>query len=170
MYAGDSDDILPPTQNAEEVLWPVLIESYTKSERIRVCPSDDSRATNSYGLNELIFVDLTDFADDDPPASLPSLTSFAFPAETIMLGDAGTGDDLKMPRLDAFKLTVPDGDLNDEADARPAARHSERTNLGFVDGHSKSMKLSQFYIGQSPADRWFCLDRDEVDACQSDDD
>ena len=45
--------------------------------------------------------------------------------------------------------------MNDEADARPAARHFDRVNLAFMDGHQQPLRLEQFYLNQTPADRWF---------------
>jgi len=167
LYAGDSDDALPPTQNAESVLWPDLLMPYVKNTKVRLCPSD-LPALNSYGLNELVFLDFTDFPADQPPSS-PVFTKFEQPAEMVMLGELGTEDDLITPRQNAYKLTVPDGDLNDEFDARPSARHFGQCNLGFFDGHTASTKLSQFYVGQTPPDRWFCADPNDAAACASSD-
>jgi prepilin-type N-terminal cleavage/methylation domain-containing protein/prepilin-type processing-associated H-X9-DG protein len=156
LYSQDSDDYLPPTQNGNSVLWPDLIAPYVKNDQVRIC-RNDGPAKNSYGLNEMVFVDFTDFLPAPPP-SLPNQGSLRAPADTIMLGDVGTEDDLKTPRLNAFKMTVPDDDLNDPFDARPAARHFGRTNLVMFDGHAQGKRLEQFYVNQSPADRWFCVD------------
>src|SRR6266404_1046389 len=46
-------------------------------------------------------------------------------------------------------------DINDDEDARPAARHSGRIELGFMDGHSGSMRLLQLYTRQNPTNLWF---------------
>jgi len=157
LYTQDSDELLPPVAapnavgGAPPVLWPDMIAPFVRSDRVRLCPSDGLDKLNSYGLNEIAFVDLTDPAH--PP--LRSLAAFQTPADTVMLGEVGTGDDFQTPRAEAYKLTVPDGDLNDVADARPAARHSERVNLAFMDGHQKALRLGQFYTGQTPPDKWF---------------
>jgi len=164
MYAQDYDEALPPTQDANLVLWPDLINTYVKNSQIRICPSD-SGAKNSYGLNELTFIDATDYLPGAPPLS--SLPLFETPSETVMLGELGSGDDLKTVRQNAFKLTVPDGDLNDSHDARPSGRHFARTNLGLMDGHSKAMRLDQYYINQTPVDKWFCASPTNADACKS---
>lgn len=150
LYAQDFDEDLPPTQAVDGTLWPDLINPYVKNAQIRVCP-DDAGATNSYGLNEIAFVDLTD--DDHPPVQ--TLAAFQTSSDTVMLGEIGTADDFQMPVENAFKLTVPDGDLNDAADARPAARHTARVNLAFMDGHAKALRLTQFYTGQTPPDKFF---------------
>jgi prepilin-type N-terminal cleavage/methylation domain-containing protein/prepilin-type processing-associated H-X9-DG protein len=166
MYADDSDGVYPPTQNGQKVLWPDLLSSYLRSNRVRLCPSDLPGAANSYGLNQLIFVDFTDFLPDLPP-KVPAEGDLVSPASTIMLGELGTEDDLMTPRVNAFKLTVPDDVLNDSYDARPSSRHFNQSNLGFFDGHAKSMPLSQFYLSQMPADKWFCLDATNQATCLS---
>lgn len=167
MYTQDADEALPPTQAADGTLWPDLINPYVKNAQVRVCP-DDSGATNSYGLNELNFVDLTDAAH--PPVQ--TLAAFQTSSDTVMLGELGTGmigpdqntdctdpanncSDVMTPRENAFKLTAPDGVLNDAADARPSARHTQRVNIAWMDGHVKSLRLEQFYTGQTPADKFF---------------
>jgi prepilin-type N-terminal cleavage/methylation domain-containing protein/prepilin-type processing-associated H-X9-DG protein len=155
MYASDNNDFLPPVAfedaNGNETDWPTLLDPYLQSIRIHFCPSDQKAKTNSYGLNELAFVDLT---DDDPP-SMRRFSMFHKPTDTVMMGDLGTADDFLTPRPDTIKMVAPDGDLNDEEDARPAARHSTRCDLGFLDGHSSSMRLGGFYTNQTPPDLWF---------------
>lgn len=157
MYTQDSDELLPPVaapnplDAARPVLWPDMINPFVRNSQIRLCPSDGMDKTNSYGLNEIAFVDLTD--DDHPP--IQSLAAFQTPSDTIMLGEVGTGDDLQTPRAEAYKMTVPDGDLNDISDARPASRHFKLVNLAFMDGHQKALRPEQFYTGQTPPDKWF---------------
>ena len=77
------------------------------------------------------------------------------PAEIILLGETGTEDDFTTPRPDAHKFVAPSDPLNDPVDARPAPRHANRVNLGFMDGHQKSYRLEQFYTGQTPPDKFF---------------
>lgn len=165
LYAQDCDDVLPPTQNGDAILWPDLLSPYVRSAAIRTCP-DDVAAKNSYGLNELLFLDFTDYLPG-VPTTVPNLGTVQVAASTIMLGELGTGDDLKSPRSDAFKLTVPDGSLNDAYDARPAARHFQQANLAYFDGHAASKPLNRFYTGQVPADRYFCADATETATCMA---
>jgi prepilin-type N-terminal cleavage/methylation domain-containing protein len=178
MYAQDNDEMLPPTQNDSFVLWPDLINPYVKNNQIRVCLSDLGKPTNlapngstllpanSYGLNELTFVDDTDYLPGPPPPS-SVLAVFQTPTATVMMGEMGTQDDLITPRPNAFKLTVPDDDLNDLYDARPSARHFARANITLMDGHSKALRLDQFYIRQTPPDLWFCVNPEDVNNCNS---
>ena len=155
MYSDDSRDTLPPVafqdQNGNEVNWPALLDPYLKSARIHLCAADQVARTNSFGLNELAFVDLTDSGSIAPNR----LTAFRTPVLTVMMGDLGTEDDLSTFRPDTLKMVAPGSDINDAKDARPVARHSSRCNLCFIDGHAGSMRLREFYIGQNPTNRWF---------------
>ncbi len=72
-----------------------------------------------------------------------------------MLGDLGSGDDFTTIRPDTLKMVAPSGDINDDKDARPLARHSQRCDLGFMDGHAGFLPLGRFYTNQTPADLWF---------------
>jgi prepilin-type N-terminal cleavage/methylation domain-containing protein/prepilin-type processing-associated H-X9-DG protein len=155
MYADDSGDTLPPTAyndaNGNEVDWPTLLDPYLKNPKIHLCPSDLVSADNSYGLNELGFVDLT-----DPGVTTPNrMAGFHTPTVTVMLGDVGTEDDFKTLRPDTLKMIAPGSDINDDADARPIARHNQQCNLGFMDGHAEPLRLNQFYTSQNPTNKWF---------------
>jgi prepilin-type processing-associated H-X9-DG protein len=131
--------------------WPSLLDPYLKNSKIHFCPSDLVSTNNSYGLNELGFVDLT-----DPGVTTPNrLAGFHTPTATVMLGDVGTEDDFKTVRPDTLKLIAPDSDLNDDKDARPGARHNQRCDLGFMDGHAEPLRLNQFYLNQNPSNKWF---------------
>ncbi|MGD0086618.1 MAG: prepilin-type N-terminal cleavage/methylation domain-containing protein [Verrucomicrobiota bacterium] len=155
MYADDHGDLLPPTSyndaNGDEVDWPALLDPYLKSPQIHLCPCDLISTNISYGLNELGFVDLTD------PGVMPPnrLAGFHTPTVTVMLGDVGTEDDFTTLRPDTLKMIAPGSVINDDKDARPVARHNQRCDLGFMDGHAGSMRLDQFYFNQNPTNRWF---------------
>jgi prepilin-type N-terminal cleavage/methylation domain-containing protein/prepilin-type processing-associated H-X9-DG protein len=155
MYADDNSDILPPTAyndpNGDEVDWPLLLDPYLKNPRIHFCPNDLVSTNNSYGLNELGFVDLT-----DPGVTTPNhLKGFHTVTVTVMLGDVGTEDDFTTLRPDTLKMIAPGSDINDDEDARPIARHNQRCDLGFMDGHAEPMRLDQFYLNQNPTNKWF---------------
>src|SRR5712671_2829025 len=100
--------------------------------RLHFCPTDLQAKTNSYGLNELAFVDLTDEGSPAPNR----LSAFKTPTDTVMLGDLGTADDFVTLRPDTLKLVAPASDINDDKDARPVTRHTARCDLGFMDGHA----------------------------------
>ena len=84
MYAQDNDEVLPPVAVKDVavnvILWPVMLEPYTKSAGLRICPSDSGETQNSYGLNEITFADLTDAGappskDDVEPVNSWNATS-----------------------------------------------------------------------------------------------
>jgi len=173
MYAEDYDETLLPTAvndaSGNTILWPDEIESYLKNTQVRFCPSDSLEKSNSYGLNELNFSDLTDEGALPPK----TLSQFQTPDATVMIGELGVGslvsnNDVTTPIYGAYKLTVPDVALNDQYDARPAVRHFSRANLAFMDGHVKALRMEQFYTGQTPLDKWFCTDPDDAAACTGD--
>lgn len=156
LYADENNDTLPPTAyndpDGNEIDWPSLLDPYLNYvEKIHLCPTDHLSQINSYGLNELTFVDLT----DPQPASPARLSAFHSPSTTLMQGDVGTEDDFVTPRPDTLKLTAPGSPLNDDEDARPSTRHSSRCDLGFMDGHGEHLPLKQFYLNQNPTNKWF---------------
>src|SRR5215471_5447022 len=146
MYADDHRDVLPPVAYRDAMgnitNWPALLDPYLKSVRVHFCPTDQQAKTNSYGLNELAFVDLTDEGSTSPKR----LTALKTPAATVMMGDLGTADDFVTLRPDTLKMVAPGSDINDDKDARPVARHFGHCDLGFMDGHSGFMSLGKFYI------------------------
>ena len=177
LYANDYDDVLMPLADpTNTILWTDLESPYVRSKKLQVCP-DDQNDVISYGLNQLVFQDLFGV-----PVGLVlpfySFTDFAYPAETVMETELGTEDDLVTPLPDTYKVVVPDDDVNDVYDSRPSFRHTNRCNLGFFDGHSKSMLPEQFYgvstgagmtftPNQNPLDYWFCTDRTNLTTCQT---
>ncbi len=155
MYADDNRDTLPPVAyedaDDEDVEWPSLLNPYLKNLKIHLCPSDLLSTTNSYGLNELGFVDLT-----DPGVMTPNrMSGFHTPSMTVMMGDLGTEDDLKTVRPETLKMIAPDSDINDDSDARAIARHNQRCDLVMMDGHAEPLRLKEFYTGQNPTNKWF---------------
>jgi prepilin-type N-terminal cleavage/methylation domain-containing protein/prepilin-type processing-associated H-X9-DG protein len=156
MYCDDHDGVLPPTAYNDtagnELDWPVMLDPYLNHvAKIHLCPADPKSQINSYGLNELAFVDLTD-PSPPPPARLAAVHS---PSACVMQGDIGTEDDFVTQRPDTLKLVAPGSVLNDDKDARPSSRHSSRCDLGFMDGHGEHLRLQQFYTNQNPTNKWF---------------
>jgi len=159
MYVQDANEALPPValgkkEAADIVLWPTLVDPYVKSNQMHLCPSDTQSKTNSYGLNDLTFPNLTD--PENLRAKVLTLTDFATPARTVMLGEIGDGDDLiTEQRPDTYIFIAPSHPLRNDQDSRPAARHFSQVTLSLMDGHAKPMRIEQFYTGQTPPDRWF---------------
>jgi prepilin-type N-terminal cleavage/methylation domain-containing protein/prepilin-type processing-associated H-X9-DG protein len=162
LYAGDHEEVLPPmylrsaTNGAEDLAWPDLLAQYInqgRTNRTYFCPSDRASDDLSYGLNELGFPDRTVGEWDGPNR----LSHFQHVATTVMGGDLGTGDDYHTPRPDTIVMLAPGSALEagNEDSARPAARHNDRCDLSFMDGHVDKMRLEKFYRNQDPEDQWF---------------
>jgi prepilin-type N-terminal cleavage/methylation domain-containing protein len=168
LYGNDYDDeLMPVADPTNTVLWMDLEEPYIKNAQVRICP-DDQLDKASYGLNSLVFVDLFGLAPGTP-VSMYNMSQFAYPTDTVMISELGAQDDLVTPIPNTIKVVVPDDDINDVYDGRPIFRHFQRDNLGFFDGHSKSLRKEQFYVGWNPQDYWFCADRDNANGCQTPD-
>lgn len=158
LYAQDFDEALPPVSfDAEDgeppTLWTALLAPYLRSSALLRCPGDAQSSMVSYGLNELLFADLSD--PDDLAQPIRTLSAIDRPAGIVLLGETGTEDDFSTPHPDGYKLVAPSFPLNDDDDARPAARHQDRASVVFADGHVRPLRLDQFYTNQTPADRTF---------------
>lgn len=155
LYSEDHNDFLPPVtlvdSDDEEVSWTKLLAPYFPGRTRFLCPGDKQSKEISYGLNEIAFVDQEDDSDATP------VKTSAFPnfASTVALGDLGTADDFLKGIPDARKMVPPSAELDDKEDGRPSVRHNLRTNIGFMDGHCEVLRLRDFYLEQSPPDRWF---------------
>jgi len=153
-YAQDYDERMMPRYYTG-FNWDKQIAPYIKNTQIFMCPS-----TNAYSYG---------YAQDY--LSWAALASFQSPAETVMLCDVGmvfnsaggTSWDWHVnrpslfgnppaPPADELNLPVP-GDP--QWYARPRPIHNDGCNVGFLDGHTKWMKTSQFFYNQSPTDRYF---------------
>src|SRR5574341_682082 len=53
------------------------------------------------------------------------------------------------------KYLLPPSQPDTDCWGRPEPRHNEGGNVAWIDGHVKWMRLSQFYTGQIPPDRFF---------------
>jgi prepilin-type N-terminal cleavage/methylation domain-containing protein/prepilin-type processing-associated H-X9-DG protein len=167
VYASDNNDAMlpmysPPADDGPS--WQDRLSDQLHSGKSFLCPADAKSTNCSFGANEDAFPDETDTntADSMPPRVL---TGFRVPVNVIGLGDLGTENDLLTLRPDTIVMLAPSSDLKDNQDdadsARPSIRHSNLCDLNFLDGHVESMRLSQFYSGQTPEDKWF--DQDAVD-------
>lgn len=164
MYCNDSDDVLPPTAYpTNSPIWIDLVEPYINNATVRVCP-DDQADSASYGLNAMLFTDL--FEPNLPPQpTMTNMEQIARPAETLMVSEMGAADDLVTPLPGTLKVIVPDDTIGDPTEARPIFRHFSRDNISFFDGHAKSWRKEDFYVGWKPLDYWFCMDRTDAQTC-----
>lgn len=165
-YAADYDDNLPPAAYAtapvatvagstvidSTVTWPRLIQPYSRNAQILRCSTDPLSREISYGLNTAVFADL-----EDGRRRGRRLSQIAAPHQTIMLAENGAADNLLTPRPDTTKLVppFPVGKIDDDQDSRPTARHMGTCVVGFMDGHTKPMPVTEFYGGAEAAEKFF---------------
>jgi prepilin-type N-terminal cleavage/methylation domain-containing protein/prepilin-type processing-associated H-X9-DG protein len=166
-YASDNYDAMLPMYSLpadDGPSWQDRLSDELQSDKSFLCPTDAKSTNCSFGANEDAFPDQTDTntTDSMPPRVL---TGFRTPANIVGLGDLGTENDLVTPRPDTIVMLAPSSDLEDNQDdadsARPSLRHANLCDLNFLDGHVESMRLNQFYSGQTPEDEWF--DQDAAD-------
>jgi len=116
-----------------------LLQPYMKSTEIQACPSAQgmtfmsSTATGGlgYGIN--------------PSILEMSMTSMDKPAETVFIADAGTNkySAIKTYLFQYLYITTPDqSDYYMYTPPSFHGRHSDFTNVAWMDGHAKSMKVN----------------------------
>jgi prepilin-type N-terminal cleavage/methylation domain-containing protein len=166
IYATDNNDATLPMFGLpadDGPSWQDLLSNQLHSDKTFLCPSDPKSTNCSYGVNEDAFPDLADTtADWTAPRKL---TGFRTPVNIVGVGDLGTEDDFTTLRPDTIVMLAPSSPLKHNQDyedaARPALRHAQRCDLNFMDGHVQSVRLDQFYIMQTPQDKWFGQDAED---------
>ncbi|HEY0076510.1 MAG TPA: prepilin-type N-terminal cleavage/methylation domain-containing protein [Abditibacteriaceae bacterium] len=159
-YAQDYDeqivalanDVPPgpnPVVSATYSWWPVLLFPYTKSKQIHMCPSATPTSSVSIGYSHPR-IGRWNISTSSP--SSVSLTDFAKPAQTLIFADAGavsnpTADpDEWKPVAGSPSLLFRDPTntpFYTNANSEHAFnRHMDMCNMGFADGHAKTMKVS----------------------------
>ncbi|MFW6437442.1 MAG: DUF1559 domain-containing protein [Armatimonadota bacterium] len=134
MYTQDYDETLPRarfwyTGSGSPYLYTRAIQPYVNNEQIFICPSDPngvyvegwgsspSRTDMSYGYNW------------DNQNSNAKLAAAESPAQTMLIADAH-----------GYMFDPSKTDLVTESTGGTIdALHNEQANIGFLDGHSKSM-------------------------------
>jgi prepilin-type N-terminal cleavage/methylation domain-containing protein/prepilin-type processing-associated H-X9-DG protein len=171
--------------------WWDIVLPYTKNTKIFDCPSAAAVTTSAlafWGIRNVAIgynmspsagfslVKNTAVGSNYPGVGLAEVTR---PADTILLGEAGhnwnpaataaafNSKDNRSPSLS----WSPRNESGSEWGPEP--RHADGSNMGFVDGHVKWMKLDRFYGAVDVAAKkitldcngiWFRPNRDEVKA------
>jgi prepilin-type N-terminal cleavage/methylation domain-containing protein len=166
LYLGDSDDVFPLAAYGTEtgfVLWHDILDPYVKNKDVWHCPNSTVSKTDAggaitshWGYNVRY---LTDFAMDFSNANshhAASASSVEAPSETLLLTsakssvkDSWCGDD--------GKLLLPPSGVDADCWGRSDAPVLQSAVLDWVDSHAGRKKLSGFYTGQMPVDRYFDL-------------
>ena len=158
MYVQDYDERLP-ARYYTGVQWSDAIQPYVKNTQAFKCPSNPQ--TNGIGWAQGVL-------------DWRAMAEIQSPAETIVIGDCGNtrnssggvGWDwhFNIPSHFGNPPSPPADEINGiplSSDpnyyGRPRPNHMDGCNMGFVDGHVKWMKTTQFYYQQTPTDKWFDL-------------
>lgn len=173
MYQGDNDDQFPlgaygtPTAF---LIWHDIVDPYVKNKQVWLCPcskvkeTDASGAqTSHFGYNVRYLTTLTlDFSNLDTQNAVSS-TVLQDPANTVALSTGHTsvpgswcGDDGKflLTPNDYFNLT---GGAGADCWGIPDPNAMENAIIAWADGHASRKKLSAFFSGQDPIDKYFDL-------------
>jgi prepilin-type N-terminal cleavage/methylation domain-containing protein/prepilin-type processing-associated H-X9-DG protein len=155
-YAQDYDEkYMPMYTSSPTVYWPYLLQPYAKSTQIFDCPSASNNNYSGvagtyavdYGVNTQLF-------EDDGSITGRALSSIENPVQTVLLADSST------PTSGAYGSlrTNPEGykhlggNAYDTVSSWPQYRHLETTNVGFFDGHVKTMQKSALEITATTED------------------
>ncbi|MCW3060967.1 MAG: prepilin-type N-terminal cleavage/methylation domain [Capsulimonas sp.] len=147
------------------VLWPQILQTYTKSLQIFQCPDDADRTTvaawaaangtmgyvkpfhTSYVANAYVMYGV-----------IP-LTRVVSPATTVLMADGGmttisAAPYLVLPEKHAAWNMVDPQDGNAQSInpdwSGPTARHQNMTETLFTDGHVKGMRVDRWYYSGTP--------------------
>ncbi len=147
MYTQDYDDTLPASQypgnpsNSDQ--WFEKIQPYVNNLQIQVCPSAPNR-NPGYGWN----YDFIGYGSSTQ-CTVYNISAIASPAETIMLGDAGTYVLYSPSRYGC----VPSPGVNTYDYNYAGVRHNEGANIAFCDGHAKWMTANSYLYSTTLWDR-----------------
>jgi prepilin-type N-terminal cleavage/methylation domain-containing protein/prepilin-type processing-associated H-X9-DG protein len=150
MYAQDYDEttiscFLSYEGDPDRIDYTLLVQPYVKNEQILVCPSDSSpvNATSSYQTLPRSYA--LSYGAHDNGGGAP-LAEVDFPAETVSVVDG-------CPTHPGIHYEGGYNDLGDAwhpdywpeschySSSRAAPRHNQMSNVGFVDGHVKTMDI-----------------------------
>lgn len=173
LYQSDNDDQFPLGAYANPTgvtIWHDEINPYVKNKQIWLCPCSSVKETDSngdqtshfgYNVRYLTSLEL-DFSNLDTQTAISS-TSLEDPANTVALStgrasvkDSWCGDDGKflLRPSDYYGLL---GGAGADCWGIPDPNAMENAIIAWVDGHASKKKLSAFYSGQTPTDKFFDL-------------
>jgi len=160
-YTQDGDGKYPPLafirRSRVEGTWYQIMQSYLKSEQVLLCPDDRfiqnqslSTPHTSYNANAAV-----SFVNDSIAQA-----HVAQPATTVYLADAGVQVGASSPyvtttstiRNGCWILGDPTNPLVQRATdwCGPILRHLDTSNVAFLDGHVKAMKVESWYFANTP--------------------
>jgi len=164
MYAQDYDGVMSDYAcrgcrpgGGTYYRWEPVLMPYMKNWQITACPSGPWRTM--VGTPPLAYIG--GYCYNYYYLGMRSIAEVRQPAETVSFVDGGMRDDLKT-NYRAGHVNPPSQNTYTYI-SRPAPRHNEGCNIGWVDGHVKWMKVTQFYgafngtdfSGLTPQNKYF---------------
>jgi prepilin-type N-terminal cleavage/methylation domain-containing protein/prepilin-type processing-associated H-X9-DG protein len=167
MYVQDYDGLFPKIYyhdvSGQIVTWYETLLPYTKSQQVFQCPTDSGtkvggswkpapKFRSSYAASyDLLWGDsLSEYAPSAP------MSRARKPATTVFLSDAGVQTESEAPFVTTSSvdkdgcwliwLSSNSAMQGDGSICGPSLRHSGMSNVGFVDGHVKAMKVENWFF------------------------
>jgi prepilin-type N-terminal cleavage/methylation domain-containing protein/prepilin-type processing-associated H-X9-DG protein len=151
MYVQDYDELLPFYWYGASVgYWPTVLMPYVKNWDMFTCPSAPTlkggtgwTGSGGYGYN---YYFLGGWSSSNNAFGPFSLAEVASPSETLVTGEINQS-------MNPGVIYPPPPTLAESYWAQTADRHNEGLNVGFLDGHSKWMKISTLHDSPGLFDR-----------------
>jgi prepilin-type N-terminal cleavage/methylation domain-containing protein/prepilin-type processing-associated H-X9-DG protein len=167
LYQQDYDDTFPLDAYGTPEgfpLWLDLVDPYVKNKQIWLCPGssvadkDTTGALSShFGYNATYLTDiLTDFSNFDGHRAVSS-TALGSPTETVVLTSAKASVEGSWCGDDGKHLLPPSA-ADTDCWGRPDPTFAGGATIFWADGHSKRLRLGQFYTGLAVPDQFFDLE------------
>jgi prepilin-type N-terminal cleavage/methylation domain-containing protein len=174
MYQSDNDDQFPLGAYGDAtstVIWHDMINPYVKNRQVWLCPCstvskfDQSGAeTSHFGYNVRYLTNLElDFSNLATQQAVTS-TTLGDPAGTVALSTGKSsvkgswcGDDGKFLLRPSDFVDIS-GSAGFDCWGVPDPNAMDNAIIAWADGHASKKKMSGFYLGQTPTDRYFDLE------------
>jgi len=167
LYISDYDDHFVPAAYGNEAgffIWHDLLDPYVKNKQVWVCPGSTVKTTDltgalttHFGYNAHYTTTMAvDFSNVNEATTFAA-SAFVEPADSVLFSTAKSSVEGSWCGDDG-KYVLPPSLDNADCWGRPEATFAGGATVYWIDGHSKRVKLGQFYVGQDPVDRFF--DRD----------
>ena len=173
MYQTDNDDQFPLGAYGtatSTTFWHDEIDPYVKNKQVWLCPcsrvkekDSNGKQTTHFGYNVRYLTNIAlDFSNLASQVAVSS-TTLEDPSNTVALSTAHSskmnswcGDDGKflLKPSDYYMLL---GGVGADCWGIPDPNAMDNVIIAWVDGHASKKKLSAFYSGQSPMDKYFDL-------------
>ena len=161
-YAQDYDETYtqgwtPVEGDGYQRNWPSLVQPYCKSVQMFVCPSDTAPTSTNYATcPDRVATSFMVNSQISWGQGASAVAKLVAPANTVMLcegADSQTTAGLVVPYVAHEGAWILDDPINGRSDQNwggVMCRHSDMGNVGFADGHVKSMGYQKWDYPNTP--------------------